>query len=285
MKKNDMGFLSLAVALTVLCSCGAGAENGDDAGNEGTFVSAVTTASETLSSDSGSGGAVQEETEAAETEAAAAVPEQNEDSSSVAAADEGTVPQKPVIDEAAISSARSQLTGSEIIARKDTVRYYYPFPTKKCTLYITSSGDYYAAYYEREEIENDDRFWLADAAETPQTIGETEGAEYLGTLSDEELSELLDHTLSVDPDAERYEHLRGEDETAPAVNRKTYDIYTFMIWDENHERTVYTAFVFSNPDYYLNSSDECASAAVTIIDHGDIESDFSGYYYKRLDGV
>ena len=189
---------------------------------------------------------------------------------------------KPVIDEAVISPAKQQLADNDIIIRKDTVRDYFPFPTKKCVLYVTSCGNYYASYHEREN-ENDDSFWMNDIADTPQSIEEVDGAEYLGTLADEELSELINFSLSVDPDAECYEKLRGEDETAPAVNYKTYDIYSFMILDENHEREIYTAFVFNNLTYYLNSSDECANAAVTILNHGDIEKNYSRYYYDHLE--
>lgn len=189
---------------------------------------------------------------------------------------------KPVIDESAVSSAKAQLADNDIIARKDTVRNYYPSPTKKCVLYVTNCGDYYASYYEREN-ENDDAFWLNDIADTPQSIEEVKDAEYLGSLTDEELSELINFSLSVDPNAECYEHLRGEDETAPAVNYKTYDIYTFMIWNKNHERDIYTAFVWNNMTYFLNSTDECANAAITIMNHGDIEDNYSRYYYKRLD--
>ncbi|MBQ8968020.1 hypothetical protein [Ruminococcus sp.] len=189
---------------------------------------------------------------------------------------------KPVIDEAAVSSVKAQLADNDIIIRKDTVRDYFPFPTKKCVLYVTSCGDYYASYYEREN-ENDDNFWLNDIADTPQSIEDVENAEYLGTLTVEELSELIDYSLSIDSNADCYEKLRREDETAPAVNYKTYDIYTFMIWNENHEREIYTAFVFNNLTYYLDSGDECANAALTLLDHGDIEKNYSGYYYDRLE--
>lgn len=189
---------------------------------------------------------------------------------------------KPEIDEAAVSSVKAKLADNDIIIRKDTVRDYFPFPTKKCVLYVTSCGDYYASYYEREN-KNDDSFWMNDITDTPQSIEEVEGAEYLGTLADEELSELINFSLSVDPDAECYEKLRGEDETAPAVNYKTYDIYSFMIWDDNHEREIYTAFVFNNLTYYLDSGDECANAAVTLLNHGDIEKKYLRYYYDHLE--
>ena len=195
---------------------------------------------------------------------------------------EDSLQPKPEIDEAAVSSVKAQLADNDIIIRKDTVRDYFPFPTKKCVLYVTSCGDYYASYYEREN-ENDDSFWMNDIADTPQSIEEVEDAEYLETLVDEELSELTNFSLSVDSDAECYEKLRGEDETAPAVYRPSYDIYTFMLWDENHEREIYTAFVFNNLTYYLNSSDECANAAVAILNHGDIEKKYLRYYYDHLE--
>ena len=286
MKKTRYIVLHFLSAFTIILSgCGNDVHSSEGSNRTVSDNDLITdiTESEQINDSSSTAETSVIETVAPESTTTATVPSQPDSSiaESTSTAEDSLHP-KPVIDEAVISPAKQQLADNDIIIRKDTVRDYFPFPTKKCVLYVTSCGNYYASYYEREN-ENDDSFWMNDITDTPQSIEEVEGAEYLGTLADEELSDLINFSLSVDPNAECYEHLRGDDETAPAVNYKTYDIYSFMIWDENHEREIYTALVFNNLTYYLNSSDECANAAVTILNHGDIENNYLRYYYDHLE--
>ena len=286
MKKTRYIVLHFLSALTIILSgCGNDVHSSEGSNRTVSDNDLITdiTESEQINDSSSTAETSVIETVAPESTTTTTVPSQPDSSIAESTSTaEDPLDSKPEIDEAAVSSVKAQLADNDIIIRKDTVRDYFPFPTKKCVLYVTSCGDYYASYYEREN-ENADSFWMNDITDTPQSIEEVEGAEYLGTLADEELSELINFSLSVDSNAECYEKLRGEDEDAPAVYRPSYDIYTFMIWDDNHERKIYTAFVFNNLTYYLDSGDECAYAAVTLLNHGDIEKKYLRYYYDHLE--